>query len=410
VSDHPVFDEEIALRRFQVALKRADWRMFEQALERLGEEIAAHAPFSRHQAWQDFARSANERPDLPDFLKERLRQALGSLLAVETRVVPQPAGASANAGSGVAIVVGWQSGLADPAVRQAFANWLSDPMGPHGPPAARRLLLQWLDDGLSLAAIAHRANLSLAAVGAGLGLEDPPWVDTFYAGLARALDTLAAPPLTRLGDALAGAVPACVIVAEPGTIWERHYAATELDFGVGRDGPHSIELIKLGGSLDLFACARCHHAVRCPTSGVRSLSVACPACGEPALPLVLPLDRPAFAPPGGRVAWERAAERLREAGTWVLIDPPAPAGDTLTRWLTGILTPGKRLLVVAGGRSGDGLEAWQAFLAPFGPRAMVTSQGPADEVLGFLLQGGVPELEPAVSADVSFAPKKKTRR
>jgi hypothetical protein len=409
VSDQ-VFDEEIALRRFQVALKRADWRLFEQALERLGEEIAAQAPFSRHRAWQDFARAANERQDLADDLKVRLREAMGRLLSVQSRSAPLVVGAPVVEETGVVLVVGWQSGLQDAAVLAAFRRWLTEGANPHGAPAARRILLGWLDEGLGLAAIAHRANLSLAAAGVGLTLADAPWVDTFFAGLVVALETQEFPPLTRLSEALAGVGPACLIVAEPGSVWERFYTDTSLQVGVGLTGQDTVELIKLGGSLDLYACARCHQTCQGGRNGPRALAVVCPACSEPASPLVTPLDWPHYAPPASRAVWEQAAERLRRAGTWVLVDPPLPADDVLVAWLTGLLSPGKRLLVVAGSGNSDGLETWQDYLAPYEPRMMVTSLGPADEVLGFLLQGGVPGFAQEGLPTAANASKKKARR
>lgn len=409
-----VFDEEISLRRFQVALKRADWRMFEQALERLNDEIVAGAAFGRHQDWQDCAKAANERGDVPDGLPERFRDALGRLLSVEARVAaaaPAPAGLRATAPA-VAVVAGWRSSLDDERARAAFTAWLLEP-GAVGAAGARALLLRWLDEGVGLSAIAHRANLAVAAAGAGLALADPPWVDVFYAGLARALDAVPAPPLTRLGDALAELGGGSLVVAEVGSQWERHYAGSPL--GLADGAGSALELIKLAGSLDRFACQRCGRVMRtgggargiglqpCPTV----IAVACDGCHAPAWPLVVPLDQPSFRPPAARQAWERAAERLARSGTWVLVEPAAPAGDPFAAWLVGCLTPGTRVLVV-----GDTTvhEAWQTFLASHSPGAVVTSRGPADEVLAYLLQGGVPALEPVAAERPAFGAKKKNRR
>lgn len=390
----PVFDEEISLRRFQVALKRSDLRLFEQALERLDAEISAKAPFSRHQAWQEFARTANDRETLPEVLKERLREALGRLLSVEARVAPAAASSEPEAQDDhVALVVGWQGGLDDPRVLAAFTAWVAEGGG-----GARPMLSRWLADGLGVGAIAHRANLAMAAAAAGLALADAPWTDTFFAGLAHALEVVTTPPLTRLAEALAGA-PASVLTLDPGPAWGRHY-------------PRGLDVLGLAGSLDVFACARCHHATSVAGAGFRPLSVACARCGAPAWPLVLPLDEPAYRPPAAVAMWERAAETLRRAGTWVIVEPPLPVGDLLAERLLPLLTPGKRVLVVADPRMPEVLDAWQAFLAPRAPRAVVTSRGPADEVLGFLLQGGVPELAAPGEGDkpTAFAPKKKTRR
>jgi hypothetical protein len=137
-----------------------------------------------------------------------------------------------------------------------------------------------------------------------------------------------------------------------------------------------------------------------------ALAVACGACGAPAWPLVVPLDQPSWQPPAARALRRQAAEALRRAGTWVLVEPPDPATDPLAAWLVESLLPGKRVLVVGG----PALEAWQAFLAGHPTRAVVTSRGPADQVLGFLLQGGVPELEPAAgSRPPVYSGKKKKR-
>ncbi|MDB5099457.1 MAG: hypothetical protein JWM80_3878 [Cyanobacteria bacterium RYN_339] len=381
-----VFDEEIALKRFAVALKRADWRMFDQALARLDEEIAAGSPFSRHQAWQDFLRTAGERADLPESLITHFRDALGRLLAVETRVTTAPANPEGE--GAVALVLAWSDGLDEPRVRLAFKAWLEG-RGATAVPTARQVLSRWLAEGASLSTLAHRANLSLAAASAGLGLADAPWTTTFYAGLAQALAAGAVPPPARLAEALAGVTAATVISADPGPAWD----AVELP---------GLELLKLGGAIDRFACPACHGDIRVPGA----LAVACPACGAPAWPLIVPFDQPSWQPPAVRDLRARAAAALRHAGTWVLVDPPDPTSDALAAWLVGSLTPGKRVLVVGG----PALEAWQAFLAPFQPRAVVTSRGPADQVLGFLLQGGVPELEPATGDQPPvFGAKKKKR-
>jgi hypothetical protein len=280
----------------------------------------------------------------------------------------------------VALVNLWSDGLDEPRVRMAFKTWLDSPAAA-AEPAARQRLASWLAEGASMGLLAHRANLARAAASTGLTLADPPWTATFYAGLAHAL---ASAPPAGLAGPLTAVADAVVLTADPSPAWDTT----------------GLAALKLGGSIDSFVCPACHAVTRAPGA----LAVSCTTCGAPAWPLIVPLDQHGWQPPAARDLREQAAAALRRAGTWVLVEPPDPATDPLATWLLGCLTPGKRILVVGG----PALEAWQATLADRPTRAVVTSRGPAEQVLGFLLQGGVPELEQPTPG--AFTPKKKGRR
>ena len=120
------FDEEIALRRFEVALKRADWRMFGDAVARLGEELEAGSPFARLADWRELVRKADAHEELPADLAEGLRGMVARVLDVDARVLGVQAAAAAD-GPAIVVVDLWRSGLGDPARRAAFRAWLARP-------------------------------------------------------------------------------------------------------------------------------------------------------------------------------------------------------------------------------------------------------------------------------------------
>lgn len=388
MSSPDVFDEQLSLRRLGVALRRADWRMFEQGLEKLGAEVAARYPFTRHPEWQAFLQAANDHPTLPEAYKEALREAIASLLSVEVRV-PQAA-ATEGAASAVAIVAGWRSSLRDPALLQAFRAWLLPSENTaRAASAGRQLIGRWLDEpGTTLETLVNRANLTLAAAYGGIATTDPHWVDTLMAGLSHVLAHSGdRPPLTKLLEAAAPLGPVSLLVEEPSLLWERFYP--EVRFRRTAEEAGSVSLVKLAGSLDWFYCHACYHFASGHAGALQPLAIACPSCAAPAWPLVVPVDNPHFLPPLIRNVWAWGGELLRESGTWVLVDPPAPTEGSFQRWLATSLSADKRVVVV--GSDAGVRKAWQALLEERGVTG-VTSQGPADEVLGFLLSGGVPEL------------------
>lgn len=404
-----IFDEEISLRRLGVALKRVDWRMFEQALERLRGEVAQGSSFIRHPAWQELLKLANEHVTLPDELKEGLRAGIAALIAVEAHVLITPPEGEAKP-SAIAIVTAWTGGLQGKELAEAFRHWL-DPGQAHD--AARRLLADWLErDGIGLEELARRAQLALAAAAAGLTLADPPWVETFLAGLHAALAD-AQPPLTCLAEALDGLGPATIVGADPGLAWEVHLAAKGVPFlrdpgAIPTAAGQPLHVVKLGGSLDWFYCHRCGQvAIPAGVMQPRPIVVACSGCRAPAWPLVLPLERSGLTVAALEPIWTWGGQRMREAATWVLVDPPLPRPTGFAAWLVAQLGTGKRVLVVGG--EDATLKAWQAHLEAHGAGTVVTSRGPADQVLAFLLQGGVPELEAPTVPPPTYSRRKGRR-
>lgn len=405
-----VFDELLSLRRLEVALKRGDERMFEQGLDRLGGEILARQPFKHHHAWQNLLTAATDSDKLAERLKENLREAITRLIAVEARVAPAPAPTeeapeAESTSPAIALVLGWQTSLRDDRLRNGFLSWLARS---GGQTASAGLIERWLrDDGLTLEQLVNRANLTLAAAYAGVATQEPHWVDTLLAGLAHVLAEAPAPSITRLIDAIAPIGPVSVLAAEPGLSWERFYGA-----GTFRRGPAEhgrVALAKLAGSVDRFYCHACYRVAEAPdAAGVRALVLACPHCGAPARPLMVPTNSPHFMPAPLRETYAWGASLLREAATWVLVAPPAPTDDAFQRWLLEAVDGDKRVVVLSD--DDEALKAWQETL---GDRAgtVVTSHGSADEVLAFLLQGGVPELKspPVPAATPSFAKKKAKR-
>ena len=59
-----------------------------------------------------------------------------------------------------------------------FALWLAE----REPSAARSLLQRWLAEGATLDELHRRARLTLEARAGGLSVNDPMWLDLFYAG------------------------------------------------------------------------------------------------------------------------------------------------------------------------------------------------------------------------------------
>jgi hypothetical protein len=408
VSAPDVFDELLSLRRLEVALKRGDERMFQQGLERLGAEVLARQPFKHHHAWQNLLASATESDRLPEALKESLREAIARLIAVEARVAPAaPAAEEAMpaeaGGQAIALVLGWHSSLRDESLRNNFLAWL----GRAGQTASATLLERWLRDGLSLEQLLNRANLTLAAAHAGVVTHEAPWVDTLLAGLAQVLAAPSAPPITRLIEAIAPLGPVSVLTVEPSLSWERFYGPAS--FRRSSEGAGRVALAKLAGSVDRFYCHACYQTTEVPEgSGPRALVLACSQCGAPARPLLVPANSPHFFPAALREQWAWGAELLRGAATWVLVAPGAPTGDAFERWLASGLDAEKRVVVLA--EDDAVLKGWQEAL---GERAgtVVTSHGSPDEVLAFLLQGGVPELStPAARPAAPAFAKKKPKR
>ncbi|HEY9724794.1 MAG TPA: hypothetical protein V6D47_22515, partial [Oscillatoriaceae cyanobacterium] len=326
-----VFDEQLSLRRLSVALKREDWRMFEQGLDRLLEEIGARAPFSRHLEWQQLFKHA-EDVALPEELRERLQEAAAGVLSLEVRIGEAAEGEESTR-EAIALVAVWQSSLRDAAVRAELATWLS-----RGRSRASALLTRWLEEGRTLEAIANRANGVLAANALDLPLDEPAWIDVFFAGLRQALSARPATISPRLAELIAERALRW-IVAEPGTLPEASTAA-----------------IRLAGSLDAHYC----HACAGTTPGQGALALPCARCGAPCWPLVVPLGNAQFLPPPVRNDWARAAECLRVSDTWVLLDPPAPEEDGLVPWLLTHLSAEKRVLIIA--QEESTLKAWQAHL------------------------------------------------
>lgn len=394
-----VFDEQLSLRRLHVALKRTDWRMFEQGLDRLQEEIDRRSPFRDHTAWQTFFKLASEHEALEEALKTRLHEALTSLLSIEVAIqapTQVPAEADEQAPAGVAIVAGWHSRLQDPALATSLDAWFT------ASPAAKA---PRVEDLRSPQRLLNQANVALAACAAGLEGGAPGWLDRFMAWLHQVLRAPVAPPLGDLLALLPESGPFSILTVEPGLGWEQAYPGLRR----GPDGPAGpMSLVKLAGSIDWYFCHGCHAlAVEDRPSTLRALAVACPGCGGPAWPLVLPADKSPFMPEPLRDVWIWGAERLRAASTWVLIDPPMPDDSGLVRLLVANMQASKRVLVI-----GDEpvLKAWQGFWSEQSVSTVVTSRGPADQVLGFLLQGGVPELESVRESAAAGAGKKKHRR
>ncbi len=376
-----VFDEEIVLRRFEIALKRADWRMFGDAVARLGEQLAGGSPFARLADWRELVRRSGEHEALPAALADALREVVARMLDVDARVLGLPAQA-APGGPAVVVVDLWRSPLLDPVLRDAFRLWLARP-GAASAAAGRRRLAAWLDDGLSLAAIATRAQLALAADAAGLAAGEPAWADVFFAGL-RAVTAGVLPGPAGLTEALDGQGPVVVLTGDPVT------------------GPAAgIEVLTLGGALDWAYCQACREAA--PAAG--AIVAACPTCGGPAWPLVAPTETSDWLPPPLRRTWEQAADALRAAATWVVIAPPAP-DDPLARWVLERLPADRRVFVIGGE---EHQRAWRVRLEAAGVAALVTSKGPAADVLAYLLTGGVPAGEPAEAVARSGFGKKKRR-
>lgn len=366
-----VFDEQLSLRRLAVALKREDWRMFEQGLDRLLGEIASGAPFTRHSAWQQLFAQA-EAAELAESLRDRLQQASAGVLSLEVRI--GEAAEETGGREAIALVATWQSSLRDPDVRAALAAWLS-----RGHGRAQTLLTRWLGEGRTLEAIANRANGVLSANALDLPLDEPAWIDVFYAGLRHVL----AERPTAFSPKLAA------LIAERGLVWIVAEPAALPDAGVAP--------IRLAGALEAHYC----HACARTTGGGDALAIACARCGAPCWPLVVPLGNAQFLPPPIRDDWARASASLRTADTWVLLDPPAPDDDGLAPWLAAHLDADTRVLVIA--QDEPTLKAWQAYLSARELRAVVTSHGPAEEVLPYLLDGGVPALK-------ASAPGRKKRR
>jgi hypothetical protein len=195
--------------------------------------------------------------------------------------------------------------------------------------------------------------------------------------------------VTKLKEAIAPLGPVSLVVAEPSLAWERYYGAASF-----RRGPDEarggMALAKLSGSVDRFYCHACYAvATVAPGAGPQPLVVACAACGAPARPLVVPTNSPHFMPFALREEWAWGESLLREAGTWVLVSPPAPVGDAVERWLLAALSGDTRVVVLS--EDDAILAAWRDRLAARTEGAVVTSHGAADEVLAFLLQGSVPE-------------------
>lgn len=410
-----VFDELLSLKRLEVALKRHDDRMFEQGLERLHTEIAAKQPFRHHQAWQALLQTATDAERLSDSLKERLREAIARVISVESRIghaAPEPSAAEATeAGEEtrpIALVLGWQSSLRAEGRKNEMLSWLARSGGQTAAAVAIERALR--DDGLTLEQLANRANVTLAAANAGVATADAPWVDTFMAGLSRVLGEPERPPVTKLNEAIAPLGPVSLVVAEPSLAWERFYGAASF-----RRGPDEarggMALAKLAGSVDRFYCHACYAvATVAPGSGPQPLVVACAACGAPARPLVVPTNSPHFMPFALREEWAWGESLLREAGTWVLVSPPAPVGDAVERWLLSALSGDTRVVVLS---DDDAILAgWRDRLAARTEGAVVTSHGAADEVLAFLLQGSVPEPKAPEPAPVAaaFSKKKANKR
>jgi hypothetical protein len=419
VSAPDVFDELLSLRRLEVALKRGDDRMFEQGLGRLNAEIGARQVFKHHQAWQALLGAATDSEKLPDGLKDSLREAISRLIAVEARVAPAAEPASdaeapeTSDARPIALVLGWHTSLRDPSRRNDLLSWLARSGGRTAGAQALEAALR--DEGLTLEQLMNRANVTLAAAHAGVATQDAPWVDTFLAGLSRVLGEAPAPPVAKLTEAIAPLGPVSLLVAEPSLAWETFYGPQRFRLGPG--GPAGrMALAKLAGSIDRFYCHACYALTESgPTGGAQALVIACPGCGAPARPLVVPTNSPHFMPPALREQWAWGASLLREAATWVLVNPPAPAGDAFERWLLAELAADTRVVVLS--EDDAVLKAWQDRLADAGAGAVVTSHGSPDDVLAFLLQGGVPELQsPPASASpprptpAAFAKKKLAKR
>lgn len=419
-----VFDELLSLKRLEVALKRHDDRMFEQGLERLHTEIAAKQPFRHHQAWQALLQAATDAERLSENLKERLREAIARVISVESRIghaTPEPSAAesadAADEARPIALVLGWQTALRAEGRKNEMLSWLARSGGQTAAavaiaPGVTSVIERWIrDDGLNLEQLTNRANVTLAAANAGVAMADAPWVDTFMAGLSRVLGEPERPPVTKLKEAIAPLGPVSLVVAEPSLSWERFYGAASF-----RRGPDEarggMALAKLAGSVDRFYCHACQAVAAVETgAGPQPLVVACAACGAPARPLVVPTNSPHFMPFALREEWAWGESLLREAGTWVLVSPPAPVGDAVERWLLAALSGDTRVVVLS--EDDAILAAWRDRLAARTEGTVVTSHGAADEVLAFLLQGSVPEpkASEAAAAPVTAAfAKKKAKR
>lgn len=379
-----VFDEEIALRRFEVALKRADWRMFGDAVARLGEELEAGSPFARLADWRDLVRRAGEHEELPAELTTGLRAMVARVLDVDARVLGSPAAPAAD-GPALVVVDLWRSGLDAPGRLDAFRAWLGRP-GAASAAAGRRQLQAWLDEGAALADLVARAQLALAADRAGLALAQPPFAELVFAGLRATADAAATP---SLAEALVGQGPAVVLTGDPAPA----------------PGTEDAMALRLGGGLDLFYCAACREAAPAPGAIV----AACPECAGPAWPLVVPPGASDLLPPPLRRAWEQAADALRAAPTWVLVDPPAP-DDPLAAWVLDRLPADRRVFVVG---AEDDHRAWRLRLEAGHAAEVVTSKGPAEEQLAYLL-GGAAGLDAEAARPEpragGFAPGKKKKR
>lgn len=400
-----VFDESLSLKRLFVALKREDWRMFEQALEKLKQEIEADYPFQRHKDWQAFYQIAEASEPLSDALKAELADTMALLLSVEVTVPQRAEAAEAEA---TAIVVGWHSTLRDPALLQAFREWLTGGVSERTASAARELIERWLaDPKVTLETLVNRANLTLAAAYGGIATTDPHWVDTLMAGLSYVLtQRVEKPPLTRLLEGLPPG-PVSLLTVEPSLVWERFYKELAFRRTPEEAAEGGMRLVKLAGSLDWFYCHSCFHFASGTAGELQPLAVACPRCAAPAWPLLVPADNPHILPPAIRNIWAWGGEVLREATTWVLVDPPAPSEGSFQAWLLASASAETRVLVM--GKDEQALADWRRVLEAKGVGSVVTSRGPADEVAGFLLSGGAPGMkdEPVKAASGG---KKKGKR
>ena len=394
-----VHDEEIAFRRVDVALRRADWRMFGDATAKLGAELDDGAAYLRRADWTALLAQAVATEEAPESATDALRAAVARILGVEATVLDaRPPGLTPDMPVLVLVDL-WRGSLHDPERLDAFRGWLERPGGGDRP--ARRQLLSWLDDGCDLAGLCARAQLALAADAAGLGLVVQGWVPTFYAGLAQVLAAVPH-PLPDLVAALDGLGPVAWLTAEPAAGWRAALAAYP---GAALVGPWdalvapALTVLPLAGSLGTCWCWACRAEV---AGGPGVLAVACPACGSACWPLVGSPDQPDVLPAPLRAAWDQARDLVRAAATVVLLDPPAdPPGAA--EWARLALRDDARVVVV-----GDeaAQRAWRDRLGLAHRDAFVGSPGPVADVLGFLLQGGVAEVAPARPA---FS-KKKGRR
>lgn len=399
-----VHDEAIALRRVEVALRRADWRMFGDAAARLLEELDAGAAYARRRDWTALLEQALATEDAPEAATEALRAAVARILGVTTALLDAKPPGLAPGRPAVVLVDLWRGGLDDPERLAAFRDWLDRPAGADR--AARRLLVSWLDtEGLTLGALAARAQLLLAAEAAGLGPAERGWLAPFFAGLRHALADVPH-PLPELATALADQGPVAWLTAEPAAAWRAELAVYPGGALVGAWDPliaPALTLLPLAGSLDAFWCWGCRTEA---VGHSHTLVLACPACGGACWPLVASPAHPEVLPAPLRAAWDQARDLVRDAATVVLIEPPADPPDG-AEWARLALREDARVLVVGSPAS---QRAWGDRLSLASREQFIGSPGPVGDVLAFLLQGGVAEV--AVTAPEQRPPygKKKTRR